>query len=162
MQPERAQSDELIRHLGLAPHPEGGWYRELYRSSRQVVTAQRTRSALTSIYYLLQQHQISHWHCVSADEIWHFYAGAPLELFAYDADRAELVRHLLSAPGSGGEPVGVIPAGVWQAARCLGDYALMGCSVGPGFEFADFRLVASLPGHAPHFTRTLSPLRQLL
>ncbi len=155
-------ADEIIGRFALVPHPEGGWYRELYRSPQQVAAARGTRSALTTIYYLLPQQQRSRWHCVSAAEIWHFYAGAPLELFAYDPASARLLRHVLTAPGDGGEPVGVIPADVWQAARTLGEYSLMGCSVGPGFDFADFRLVAALPGHAGHFTGALEPLRELL
>jgi predicted cupin superfamily sugar epimerase len=162
------QAHDIIRDLALAPHPEGGWYRELYRSPRQVTTAQGSRCALTTIYYLLERHSLSRWHSVAADEIWHFYAGAPLELFAYDSTAGTLVKHLLCAPagpgaaGAMGEPVAVIPSGVWQAARSLGDYSLLGCSVAPGFEFADFRFVVTLPEHATHFTGTLQHLRELL
>ena len=159
------QARDVIRDLALAPHPEGGWYRELYRSSRRVTTEQGSRSAMTTIYYLLEHRQLSRWHSVAADETWHFYAGAPLELFAYDSTAGTLIRHLLCAPAStagAGEPVAVIPSGVWQAARSLGEYSLLGCSVAPGFEFADFRLIATLPGHAGHFTRTLQHLRELL
>jgi predicted cupin superfamily sugar epimerase len=156
------EAADLISRLGLAPHPEGGWYRELYRSATPVTAPQGVRCALTSIYYLLERHQASRWHAVDADEVWHFYAGAPLELFVYDPARSELARRVLAPPTAGGEPVSVVPAGIWQAARSLGDYSLTGCSVGPGFEYADFRFVASLSGHADHFARALKDLGCLL
>jgi uncharacterized protein len=83
---------EIISSLNLKPHPEGGWYRELHRSSLRVTMSQEIRCALTSIYYLLQHQESSRWHTVKADEIWHFYAGAPLELFAYQPIERALVR----------------------------------------------------------------------
>jgi predicted cupin superfamily sugar epimerase len=153
---------EIISTLNLKPHPEGGWYRELHRSSLRVTTSQDSRCALTSIYYLLEGHQSSRWHTVKADEIWHFYAGAPLELFAYQPIERTLVRRVLAPPAAEIEPAAVIPAGTWQAARSLGAYSLVGCSVGPGFEFADFSFVLNTPGHADHFTEGMRPLRELL
>jgi uncharacterized protein len=156
---------EIISSLDLKPHPEGGWYRELHRSSLRVTmlpTSPMSRCALTSIYYLLQQHESSRWHTVKADEIWHFYAGDPLELCAYQPIERTLVRHVLAAPTLGMEPAAVIPAGTWQAARSLGEYSLVGCSVGPGFEFADFSFVSDMPGHGDHFTEAMSRLRDLL
>jgi predicted cupin superfamily sugar epimerase len=153
---------QIIAELELVPHPEGGWYRELYRSGQSVDTALGPRSALTTIYYLLQSGQHSRWHVVDADEVWHFYAGAPLELLTYDPRRATLGRRMLTSAGSGGAPVGIVAAGIWQAARCLGDYSLLGCTVGPGFQFSGFQLVASLPGHGEHFLGALQPLRDLL
>jgi predicted cupin superfamily sugar epimerase len=155
-------SHETIRSLDLKPHPEGGWYRELHRSSLRVKTPHASRCALTSIYYLLQREQCSRWHTVPADEIWHFYAGAPLELFAYEPTARTLVRRVLAPPSAEIEPAAVIPAGAWQAARSLGDYSLVGCSVGPGFEFADFQFVSALPDHAGHFTAAMQGLRELL
>ena len=155
-------SDEIIRSLDLQPHPEGGWYREFHRSALRVNTSLTSRCALTSIYYLLKRDELSRWHAVEADEIWHFYAGAPLELLAYDPTTRTPVRRVLSPPGVQGEPAAVIPAGVWQAARTLSAYSLVGCSVGPGFEFADFRFVSELPDHADHFTGTMRDLRALL
>src|SRR6202007_3242805 len=121
-------------------HPEGGWYREIYRSATRVETARGSRSALTTIYYLLEQNQLSRWHVVQADELWHFYCGAPLELLEYDPVARRLGRHVLGhvaghavghAVGDGtsdvvgggasnAAPVAVIPTGVWQAARSLG------------------------------------------
>jgi uncharacterized protein len=153
---------QIIAELELLPHPEGGWYRELYRSSQNVETARGRRSALTTIYYLLQTGQCSRWHVVDADEVWHFYAGAPLELLTYDPHRAALERRTLVSPGGGGAPVSVVAAGIWQAARCLGEYSLVGCTVGPGFEFSGFQLVASLPGFSEHFRGPLRTLQDLL
>jgi uncharacterized protein len=153
---------DIIRSLNLRPHPEGGWYRELHRSSLRVSTSQGSRCALTSIYYLLQRRESSRWHTVRADEIWHFYAGAPLELFAYHPVERILTRRVLAAPAVEIEPAAVIPAGTWQAARSLGDYSLVGCSVGPGFEFADFGFVSDLPAQGAHFTGAMLPLRELL
>jgi predicted cupin superfamily sugar epimerase len=152
----------IVEELALVPHPEGGWYREIYRSRQSVATPLGRRSALTTIYYLLQSGQCSRWHSVDADEAWHFYAGGPLELFTYDPAQAQLVSSTLTSPGAGGAPVHVVAAGVWQAARCLGEFSLVGCTVGPGFEFSGFRLVESLPNHAEHFTGPLLPLRALL
>jgi uncharacterized protein len=131
------QARDIIRRLSLQPHPEGGWYREIHRSAVRVQAPKGARSAVTTIYYLLEQAQLSRWHVVDADEIWHFYGGAPLELAAYDPVSRRLTRHVLDAPGGAAEPVAVVSSGFWQAARSLGEYSLVGCSVGPGFEFAD-------------------------
>jgi predicted cupin superfamily sugar epimerase len=150
---------DLVSTLALQPHPEGGWYREIYRSPTRVETPRGSRSALTTIYYLLEQKQLSRWHVVQADEIWHFYAGAPLELVAYTPTSRAVERHLLDSPTSS---VAVIPTGVWQAARSLGEYSLVGCTVGPGFEFADFQFVSALASHAEHFTGALEPYASLL
>jgi len=153
---------DLIRRFELKPHPEGGWYREIHRSALRVETGRGARAALTTIYYLLERQQVSRWHTVAADEVWHFYAGAPLELFAYEPGARRLTGHTLGPPDGGGVPVAVIPAGHWQAARSLGEYTLAGCSVGPGFEFADFRFVSTLPEHTAHFAAPLAHLRGLL
>jgi predicted cupin superfamily sugar epimerase len=160
------QARDIIRGLSLQPHPEGGWYREIYRSGLQVQGPKGRRSAVTTIYYLLEQGQISRWHVVEADEIWHFYGGAPLELATYDPGTRKLTRHVLDAPAGASQPVAVVGSGVWQAARTLartlGEYSLTGCSVGPGFEFADFRFVSSLPGHEEHVARALQGWEGLL
>jgi uncharacterized protein len=152
----------LVDELSLLPHPEGGWYREIYRSRERVQTRRGLRSALTTIHYLLEQQQSSRWHVVEADEVWHFQEGSPLELLEYDPATRRFVRHVLGEVGDGNETVAVIPAGVWQAARSLGEYSLLGCTVGPGFEFEDFRFVAALPGHAGHFADELAPFADLL
>ena len=152
----------VIDRLDLKPHPEGGWYREVHRSSGHVQTTRGPRSAITAVYYLLERTQISRWHVVEADEIWHFYEGAPLELLAYDPQPRALVRCVLGSTADDHERVAVIRQGIWQAARSLGDFSLVGCSVGPGFDFEDFRFVASLPGHGAHFEDKLERFASLL
>lgn len=156
------QARDIIRKLSLQPHPEGGWYREIYRSPTNVGGPKGRRSALTTIYYLLEQHQLSRWHVVDADEVWHFYRGAPLELLAYEPVPEILTRHVLDDPANGPEPVAVIGAGVWQGARSLGAFSLVGCSVAPGFEFSDFRFVSGLAEHERHFARGLKDWQALL
>ena len=140
---------ELVATLGLEPHPEGGFFRELFRSSSMVTTddARGTRPALTSIYFLLPEGTHSRWHQVDSDEVWHLYEGGPLELLEMDARGGALSRRVLDRIGGAGDgPVHTIVAGHWQAARPIGGgYAFVGCTVGPGFEYADFRLLADDP-----------------
>jgi predicted cupin superfamily sugar epimerase len=165
---------DLVEKLALQSHPEGGWYREIYRARGRVQVERGSRSALTTIYYLLEQQQLSRWHVVESDEVWHFHAGAPLELLEYDPATGQLVQHVLGDVRQGNEAVAVIPPGAWQAARSRGDwsrssgdvpsgdYSLVGCTVGPGFEFEDFRFVRALPGHERHFTGALARFVDLL
>lgn len=139
---------ELIATLDLRPHREGGFYREIYRSAARVTPddGRGVRAAVTTIYYLLPEGAHSRWHRVSSDEIWHLYEGGSLELLELSAGGGSLTRHRLArAGGDGGKPVHTIVAGTWQAARPLGAYALVGCTVAPGFDFADFRLLADDP-----------------
>jgi uncharacterized protein len=150
----------LIDRLQLQPHPEGGWYRELYRSPILLDTPRGPRSALTTIYYLLAAGQIGRWHVVESDEIWHFYAGDALDLFTYDPQTQQLTTHHLSS--SPGDHVAIVPPGIWQAAKPIGDYALVGCSVGPGFDFKDFAFIADLPNHLQQFTGDLANYQMLL
>jgi predicted cupin superfamily sugar epimerase len=128
-------ASELIERLGLVPHPEGGWYRETWRADAPV----GVRASGTSIYYLLEAGDRSHWHRVDATEIWHHYAGAPLLLELSDGhDRREV--HLGDALGEGQRPQVIVATGEWQAARSLGEFTLVGCTVSPAFEFAGFEL----------------------
>ena len=136
----------LIESLQLQPHPEGGYYREIFRSGHIVsADGDRSRSALTSIYFLLEAGQQSRWHRVSSDEVWSHLEGDVLELFSFDADSAQLDRLRLGPYSPETESTRVIPAGIWQAARPLGAYTLVTCTVGPGFEFSDFSMAADLP-----------------
>jgi hypothetical protein len=135
---------ELIAALDLRPHPEGGFYRQIFRSEVQVTPLDRRglRAALTTIYFLLSEGSFSRWHQVASDEVWHLYEGGPLELLELSASAQSVLRHRLGPVGSGTDaPVCTIGAGIWQAARPLGQYAFLGCTVGPGFDFADFRLL---------------------
>jgi hypothetical protein len=144
-------SQDIVQKLFLKPHPEGGWYREIYRSATRVEGPKGQRSAATTIYYLLEAGQLSRWHVVDADEIWHFYGGADLELLTYAPATGTFGRNIVGGAADGAELVTVVAAGVWQAARSLGDYSLVGCSVAPGFEFSDFRFVSALVDHERHF-----------
>ncbi|GIL00716.1 MAG: cupin [Alphaproteobacteria bacterium] len=136
-------AEEVIALLGLAPHPEGGHFRETFRDP----LTRDGRSAATAIYYLLRAGERSYWHRIDAAEIWHHYAGAPLEL-AVRGDGAALARHRLGADlGAGERPQAVVPAGHWQSARSLGQWTLVGCTVAPGFEFSGFELAP--PGREP-------------
>jgi predicted cupin superfamily sugar epimerase len=153
---------QIVQQLCLKPHPEGGWYREIYRSAIEVGGPKGPRAALTTIYYLLERDQVSRWHVVDADEIWHFYGGESLELLTYDPAAGAFKRHLLGSLAEGAELVTVVAAGIWQAARSLGDYSLLGCSVAPGFEFADFRFVSAVAGFERHFANGLKAWEALL
>lgn len=135
-------AEAVARLLDLSPHPEGGFYRETFRDPRAV----DGRAASTAIYYLLPAGRISAWHRVDAAEIWHYHAGAPLELSLFEAGRRMAMR--LGADLLGGErPQGIVPAGAWQSAKSLGAWTLVGCTVAPGFEFARFEIAA--PGQIP-------------
>lgn len=132
----------LMRTLGLEPHPEGGVFREVFHSRRTVTLDGRERAALSVIHFLLAAGEKSRWHRVAHDEAWHFYEGAPLELLWVDPELTRLERRVLSEVGMPGEPLAVVPAGSWQAARSTGRYSLVGCTVGPGFEYAEFTLLS--------------------
>ena len=133
-------ADALIEQLRLQPHPEGGHYREVFRSEMPVTTADARgpRVALTAIHFLLRAGEQSRWHRVSSDEVWHHSTGAPMELLLLTPDltRAEVVT--LGPLGNGGVPFHVVPAHWWQAARPAGAFSMCSCMVGPGFDFADF------------------------
>jgi hypothetical protein len=127
---------DIIARLGLKPHPEGGHYRETFRDQHLDANG---RSFSTAIYFLLACGERSHWHRIDAVEIWHYYAGSALTLQIADADGQRSVR--LGPDLAAGEvPQAVVPAQAWQAAESSGDWALVGCTVAPGFEFAKFEL----------------------
>ena len=138
------RAEELVRRLGLAPHPEGGFYREIFRSARRVqpFDARPTRHALTLIYFLLADGGASRWHRVASDEAWTWVEGDALELFRLDAPLSAFSTHRLGPVAEDAEPAAVIGAGEWQAARTTGAYTLVTCAVGPGFDFADFRMMS--------------------
>jgi hypothetical protein len=139
---DRLTAEEIVRLLDLAPHPEGGYYRETFRDPHGTAG----RAASTAIYFLLPAGQVSAWHRVDAAEIWHWHAGAPLALSLFSGGRHSV--HRLGVDLAAGErPQGIVPAGVWQSAKSLGDWTLVGCTVAPGFEFAHFELAA--PGEIP-------------
>jgi predicted cupin superfamily sugar epimerase len=134
---------EVIAALGLSPHPEGGFFRETFRASASVSApfAPVSRAASTAIYFLLSAGEFSAFHTVLSDEVWHHYAGASLEL--HTIDRAGRHQRVELGPNlqHGECPQWVVPAGRLQAARVIGEgFALCGCTVAPGFDFADFNL----------------------
>jgi predicted cupin superfamily sugar epimerase len=138
---------EIIRLLDLKPHPEGGHYRQTFRDPLTYPPPQAgegsveaARAASTAIYFLLARGERSHWHRVDAVEIWHWHAGAPLALeIAAAPGQRERIK-LGNDLAAGERPQGIVPAHAWQAARSLGDWTLIGCTVAPGFEFATFEL----------------------
>ena len=138
---------ELIRLLGLQPRPEGGHFVEAFRPPLAVSLpdSRGPRSALTVISFLLSEGAFSRWHRVPSDEAWHWYEGAPLELLSAGPDGGPVSSATLGPLSGAAAPLHVVPAGWWQAVRPLGAYALVGCSVAPGFDYADFGLLASIP-----------------
>ena len=140
----------LISSLGLSPHPEGGYYGEIYRSSFGVSPedGRATRPALTTIYFLLPSGALSRWHQVQSDEVWHFYEGAPLDLWMTSRFGGKIEQNRLGPLDGTQRPVLTVPAGWWQAARSTGAYTLTGCTVAPGFAFSDFTLAADQPASA--------------
>jgi predicted cupin superfamily sugar epimerase len=128
----------MIAALGLAPHPEGGWYRETWRAQTSLPGG---RAAATSILFLLEAGQRSHWHRVDADEMWLFQAGAPLRLSVAGQAAPAATVTLGPDPLAGHAPQHLVPAGAWQSAEGPTDgWALVACVVAPGFEFAGFEL----------------------
>jgi uncharacterized protein len=156
---------DIIRLLELTPHPEGGHFRETFRDrpfaaelgslprlrgrvaegDRENPTrehdVENRRAASTAIYFLLARGERSHWHCIDAAEVWHFYAGAPLALEIAAEEHGPITGVLLGTDLARGErPQAVVPARAWQAAESLGEWTLAGCTVAPGFDFAGFEL----------------------
>lgn len=137
-------AEEIVNRLGLKPHPEGGFFTESFRS-RVLLTLPdgRIRAASTAIYFLLPVGSFSAFHKVSSDETWHFYEGDPLELTTITPE-GMLERVMLGCDLTADQrPQSVVPAGVWQAALPLDGeygYTLVGCTVAPGFDFADFEM----------------------
>lgn len=136
-------AQEVIALLGLTPHPEGGHFRETFRDGNGA----GVRAHSTAIYFLLRAGEVSRWHRVDAAELWHWYAGAPLEL-SVSTGVGAAQRHRLGADLARDErPQVPVPAGAWQSARSLGAWTLVGCTVAPGFEFSGFELAPE--GWAP-------------
>jgi len=129
-------ADEIIAKLDLEPHSEGGYFREMFRDPRSV----DGRSVGTAIFFLLKAGEVSRWHKVDSSEIWHYYAGAPLELSFAEQGQTVQVLVLGNDLEQGELPQHVIPAGLWQQANSLGDWTLVGCTVSPGFEFSGFEI----------------------
>lgn len=135
----KVSADEIIDRLNLQPHPEGGYFKEVYRSQDTIFSnnANSDRSALTDIYFLLKKGEVSRFHKVLHDEIWNFYLGDPLKLIEYSNNK---MREIIL----GKENLNfkyTIKANNWQAAESLGNFTLVGCTVAPGFHFDDFSFI---------------------
>ena len=140
-------ADQIVELLRLEPHPEGGFYRETFRDAS--VGGERGHS--TAIYFLLRAGELSRWHRVDAAEVWHWYAGAPLQLEIASGNSP--ARHCILGTdlAAGERPQLVVPAHRWQQARSLGAWTLVGCTVAPGFTFAGFEMApAELAPEIPH------------
>ncbi|AHB47602.1 cupin [Hyphomicrobium nitrativorans NL23] len=131
-------ADEIIAALRLAPHPEGGYFRETFRDGAE--GGGRARS--TAIYFLLKAGEVSRWHRVDAVEVWHWYAGAPLMLAIAPPQGAQERVRLGPAVLEGERPQGIVPTGYWQQAWSLGGWTLVGCTVAPGFTFDGFEMAS--------------------
>jgi predicted cupin superfamily sugar epimerase len=148
---------ELIHTLELKPHPEGGYYREIWRARVGVEPddGRGRRAALTTIYFMLPAGAVSRWHRVRSDEIWLHLEGAALELLQVPAEEWRLHRNRLGPLATDQAPIHCVPAGWWQAAQSQGSYSLVGCVVAPGFEFTDFELLADRTELAAALSRAL-------
>lgn len=143
-----ASADDIITTLGLARHPEGGWFRESYRSSGTIPASALPRrfggdrSYCTSIYFLLEKGDVSAFHRIRSDELWHFHAGAGLTIHVFSPTGGYRTLLVGGDPGAGESFQAVVPAGSWFGAEVTGDgeFSLVGCTVAPGFDFADFEL----------------------
>ena len=145
------RAEQLVRSLGMQPHPEGGHYAEVHRSP-----------AMTSIYFLLADHEKSRWHRVRSEEIWHYYEGAALELLQLSPDGTDLERFVLGPWAERQEPMHCVPAHYWQAARSRGEFTLVGCTVSPAFRFSDFELLKDSRGLAAAIARNHPAVSQFV
>lgn len=130
------EADRLIAALDLAPHPEGGHFRETFRAP----APEGERAASTAILFLLKAGERSHWHRVDATEIWHWHRGGPAEIGIAREGHPPVLHRLGPDIEAGESPQVIVPANAWQATRPLGDYVLVGCTVAPAFDFAHFDL----------------------
>lgn len=137
----RMNAEDLKRTLKLEPHPEGGFYRQTYISEERIGLARGARALGTAIYYLLEPGTFSEMHSIDSDELFHFYLGDPVEMLQLKPDGSSALFTLGQDLEAGQHVQLLVPAGVWQGTRLAegGKMALLGCTVAPGFDFADYR-----------------------
>ena len=130
-------ANKIIEILQLMPHPEGGWYRETWKSNETNLG----RASGTSIYFLLKAGEISRWHKIDSVEIWHFYLGAPLKLKTINKEDGLITERILGTDLTNSQsPQLLVGKDLWQSAETIGNFTLVGCTVSPGFEFSKFVL----------------------
>ena len=161
-------AQQIIHHYNLQPHPEGGWYKETYRSSEFIIAdalPERfggNRSFSTAIYFLLEQGNFSAFHRIKSDECWHFYAGDPLLIYEIDVDGKLTITTLGNDISQGQLFQYVVPANCWFASvpSPSSSFCFVGCTVAPGFDFADFELAdkITLSGFYPQHTAIVQQL----
>jgi predicted cupin superfamily sugar epimerase len=134
--------DYWVEHLNLLPHPEGGFYKETYRSETvlEPFDEGKKRNLCTGIYFLITKGNFSAFHRIKSDEMWHFYAGSPLTVHVIDQEKKYYTLTIGIELEKGQTPQAIVPAGAWFASKSSGDYSLVGCTVSPGFDFEDFEL----------------------
>lgn len=139
------RAKELIQQFNLSKHPEGGYFREVYRSKNNCTIGPSgdVKSWLTDIYFLLTGNDISRFHRVKHDEIWHFYEGDPLVLTEIYPVSMEIHTITIGQPGPSLNYKHCVKGSTWQSAYTIGEYSFVGCTVGPGFEFVDFEMLAN-------------------
>lgn len=155
------KTQQIISSLNLEQHPEGGYYRETYRSEMVLESEFGTRNVGTAIYFLLPENVVSEWHVVRSDEMWHFYDGAPLVLEVISPE-GQFEKMILGNQISQGHfPQHLVPANWWQRAYSLGEFTLVGCTVKPGFDFVDFEMGNSsiLLQKFSHLSEQLNPTK---
>lgn len=161
----RRSAVEWAALLGMAPHPEGGWFRETYRSVGEIVEPQvfdGPRNFSTAIYFLLTSESFSAFHRIRSDEVWHFYAGDGITVHEIDAQGRHTAHRLGAEPSRNEVFQLVIPAGSWFASEVAegGEYGLVGCTLAPGFDFRDFEMAkrAALLHDFPQHREVISRL----
>jgi predicted cupin superfamily sugar epimerase len=152
---------EIIEKLQLLPHPEGGFYKETYRSAADISIDGNVRQMCTSIYFMLEDDNKSHFHRIKSDELWFFHLGEPLEIVTLNNGAVETI--LLGSAIEKGELLqAVIPAGIWFGSRIKSQkgFVLVSCTVAPGFDFADFELAKreDLLRKYPHYEELIKEL----
>ncbi|WP_190811649.1 cupin domain-containing protein [Flagellimonas sp. S3867] len=162
-----SEVDFLIEKFDLSPHPEGGYFKETYRSAEEIEETalpndyKGSRNHSTCIYFLLTSDTFSAFHKISQDEIWHFYSGSPLKLYLI-SDNGAYSEYIIGNDFSNGQVAQfVVPGGYWFAAKTIkpNSYSFVGCTVAPGFDFADFvlperqELIDKFPQHEDIITR---------
>ena len=156
----------LITQYQLLPHPEGGYYKETYRSTEHIPLAalpehfSGLRSFSTAIYFLLLKDLFSAFHRIKSDECWHFYEGASLHVHVLHLNGNYELISLGRNSAKGEVYQAVVPAGAWFASESIGEYSFVGCTVAPGFDFADFELArtASLKADYPDHEKLIERL----